>query len=78
MVFTTEGSFQVAIESWPEWDLNPQYAGAQLRILHSRGHFVISCNKDNLINISSTKSERNAPQEEILEFFLLDTLKTAF
>ena len=22
MVFTTEGSFQVATESWPEWDLN--------------------------------------------------------
>ena len=24
MVFTTEGSLEVAIESWPEWDLNPQ------------------------------------------------------
>ena len=24
MVFTTEGVFEVAIESWPEWDLNPQ------------------------------------------------------
>ena len=24
MVFTTEGLFEVAIESWPEWDLNPQ------------------------------------------------------
>ena len=24
MVFTTEGLFKVAIESWPEWDLNPQ------------------------------------------------------
>ena len=23
-VFTTEGLFEVAIESWPEWDLNPQ------------------------------------------------------
>ena len=23
MVFTTEGLFKVAIESWPEWDLNP-------------------------------------------------------
>ena len=22
MVFTTEGFFEVAIESWPEWDLN--------------------------------------------------------
>ena len=24
MVFTTEGFFEVATESWPEWDLNPQ------------------------------------------------------
>ena len=24
MVFTTEGLFEVAIESWPEWELNPQ------------------------------------------------------
>ena len=24
MVFTTEGFFKVAIESWPEWDLNPR------------------------------------------------------
>ena len=24
MVFTTEGLFEVAIESWPEWDLNHQ------------------------------------------------------
>ena len=23
MVFTTEGFFEVAIESWPEWDSNP-------------------------------------------------------
>ena len=24
MIFTAEGLFEVAIESWPEWDLNPQ------------------------------------------------------
>ena len=24
MVFTTDGFFEVAIESWPEWELNPQ------------------------------------------------------
>ena len=24
MVFNTEGLFEVAIESWLEWDLNPQ------------------------------------------------------
>ena len=24
MVFITEGVFEVAIGSWPEWDLNPR------------------------------------------------------
>ena len=24
MVFTTDGFLEVAIESWPEWDLNPR------------------------------------------------------
>ena len=24
MVFTTEGLLAVAIENWPEWDLNPR------------------------------------------------------
>ena len=24
MVFTAEGFFEVALESWPEWDLNPR------------------------------------------------------
>ena len=24
MVFTTEGLFEVAIETWSEWDLNPR------------------------------------------------------
>ena len=24
MVFTIEGFFEVATESWPEWDLNPR------------------------------------------------------
>ena len=24
MTFTTDGLFEVAMESWPEWDLNPR------------------------------------------------------
>ena len=24
MVFTTKGLFEVAIESWPDWDFNPR------------------------------------------------------
>ena len=31
MVFFTEGLFEVAIESWPEWDLNPRP--------HCSGHY---------------------------------------
>ena len=30
MVATTEGFLEVAIESWPEWDLNPR----QLNLIH--------------------------------------------
>ena len=26
-IFTTEDFFEVAIEVWPEWDLNPQTTG---------------------------------------------------
>ena len=32
MVFTTEGFFEVAIESWPEWNLNPR----PLNSVHNR------------------------------------------
>ena len=28
MVFITEGLFEVAIENWPEWDLNPRLLNA--------------------------------------------------
>ena len=24
MIFTTEGLFEIAIESWPDWDMNPR------------------------------------------------------
>ena len=24
MVFTTDGFFEITIESWPDWDFNPQ------------------------------------------------------
>ena len=32
MVFTTEGLFEVAIESWPGWDLNPRPLNSQLAL----------------------------------------------
>ena len=38
MVFTTEGFFKIAIESWPEWDLNPQPQNSVIFILHNTLH----------------------------------------
>ena len=38
----------------------------------------VSWNKGTSVHILSTTHERKAPQENISEFFLLDTLKTAF
>ena len=32
-IFTTEGLFEVAIENWPEWDLNPQPLNSALLTL---------------------------------------------
>ena len=32
MVFTTEGFFEVAIESRPEWDLNPRPLNSAQRL----------------------------------------------
>ena len=34
MLFITEGFFEVAIESWPEWDLNPRPLNSVQNILH--------------------------------------------
>ena len=38
----------------------------------------VSWNSGTSINISSKTQEKKAPQRKILNFFLLDTLKTAF
>ena len=40
MVFTTEGFFEVAIESWPEWDLNPRPLNSiqTLKLTELSGH----------------------------------------
>ena len=41
MVFTTEGLFEVAIESWPEWDLNPRPLNSvQMLIVCSVSNFI--------------------------------------
>ena len=32
MVFTTDGFLEVAIESWPEWDLNPRTLNSVLTL----------------------------------------------
>ena len=38
MVFTTEGFFKIATESWPEWDLNPRPQNSVIFILHNTLH----------------------------------------
>ena len=40
MVFTTDRSFEVAIESWPEWDLNPRPLNSiqMLKLTELSGH----------------------------------------
>ena len=47
MVFTTEGLFGVALESWPEWDLNPgplnKYIYAYIYISKRGTTFSPSC-----------------------------------
>ena len=43
MVFTTEGFLEVAIESWPEWDLNP-------RPLNSVQTLLLTEKKDSIID----------------------------
>ena len=35
MVFTTEGFLEVAIESWPGWDLNPRPLNSCVQVLNS-------------------------------------------
>ena len=39
MIFTTEGFFEVAIESRPEWDLNPQL----LNFVQNSVYILLSC-----------------------------------
>ena len=34
-VFTTEGFLEVAIESWPEWDLNPRPLNSCAQVFNS-------------------------------------------
>ena len=42
MVFITEGFFEVAIECWPEWDLNPR---PTFRLPSLSVHNIYLCNK---------------------------------
>ena len=43
MVFTTEGFLEVAIESWPEWNLNPRplYIYIHFKQFNKTGKLVI-------------------------------------
>ena len=41
MVFTIEGLFEVAIESWAEWDSNPEFNSHSEPTLHSYSSFIV-------------------------------------
>ena len=41
-VFTTEGFFEVAIESWPEWDLNPRPLNSFVQLLQFNRLFSVT------------------------------------
>ena len=42
MVFTTEGFFEVAIESWPDWDSNPRPLNSHSEpTLYSYSNFIV-------------------------------------
>ena len=45
MVFTTDGFLEVAIESWPEWDLNPR----PLNSVQTLKPTEVSCHEFNLL-----------------------------
>ena len=53
MVFTTEGFFEVAIESWPQWDMN-------LRPLKYRKHIASQAICFRYLNIVSNTSFHHA------------------
>ena len=42
-IFTTEGLLEVAIESWPEWDLNPRRLNSVINSINSIYPFYILC-----------------------------------
>ena len=68
MIFTTEGFLEVAIESWPEWDLNPRTLNSVQRLTELSGHEFNSlseptlCSYFNLISLFSVQiSFRSLP-----------------
>ena len=53
MVLNTEGFFEVAIESWPEWDLNPRPDSVQtLQPTELSGHEFNSHSEPTLYSYS--------------------------
>ena len=55
MVFITEGFFEVAIESWPEWDLNPRPLNSvqTLSLTELSGHELNSHSEPTLYSYSN-------------------------
>ena len=71
MVFTTEGFFEGAIESWPEWDLNPRPLNSVQTLSghefnsHSEPTFYNNSNFYYFPNESSRKGKKQATKFQI-------------
>ena len=64
MVFTTEGFLEVAIESWPEWDLNPRPLYIYIYVKYSRLSRQTDHGQTELNNMVVKKSSLNEINKE--------------
>ena len=53
LLFTAEGFFEVAIESWPEWDLNPRPLNSVQTPTELAGHAFNSHSEPTLYSYSN-------------------------
>ena len=72
IVFTTAGFFELAIESWPQWDLNPQppLNSAEALQFYPYSNFIICSVSDFILAIAfitSSKAEQPLQSMELQE-----------
>ena len=73
MVFTTEGFFEAAIESWPKWDFNPrphEFNSHSEPTLYSYSNFIV-CSVSGFISAVAFVSRHVYFNLLLLLFYLL-------